>query len=40
MQEKQAGERGRSWSLCEGAVLVNKCNSEDTEKVVRKSEGS
>lgn len=39
MQPKQLGERGRSFPLFQGGeVSVNKGNSEDTERAVRKSD--
>jgi hypothetical protein len=41
MQPKQSGERGISFPLFQGEeVLMNKGNSEDIERAVRKSEGA
>jgi hypothetical protein len=41
MQPKQPGERGLSFPLFQGEeVSMNKGNSEDIERAVRKSEGA
>ena len=41
MQLQQAGERGRSWVLCEGEQYRRtSLEGEDVEKAVRKSDGS
>jgi hypothetical protein len=41
MQPKQVGERGISYPLFQGEeVSMNKGNSEDIERAVRKSEGA